>query len=228
MLIVLVIYVRPSFADNNHLEAFLGTRVPLYVGAGLNYEITKNYGLHATAGYMPDSYFNLINSTAERMGFYSSSTAQLIETALNDTSFIGVGADWKPWGPDRFYFSIDYQFGWAQGGLAPLDLLESALDRKIQLESQGEYANSLLTYSLESRIHMIGLSINRKWYSGKHIVIKTGLGIQVTVNSITEVRSEIAPLQGGISRDVEDLLDDALEKYAHTIIFDLSVGFRFF
>lgn len=217
-----------AVADDWHLTVEALTDVPVMVGGGVRVDAPGRLRLRSAVGYMPSTYVDIINSTAERFDWYGEATSTLIETLVQNSLILRLHVGWQPWAERGFYFEGGYTLGRASGQAVEQDTLTSASGVTAPEGDDGRELDA------DTTIHMANVEAGWQWQVADDLWIRTALGGAFTVAASSTINRNFstsgpsARLWDTFEEAGEAYVVDVLESYAHTVVLSVAVGYRLF
>lgn len=245
------VYAQPS-ADQGEaeqaqalpftLEGSATTDFPLSVGARAIAEL-KGSGLRLGAGigYIPEPYLQAINGFIVSVGGYNQETADLIEASLGDSLVWRVDLGWRPSPTSGFYMDLGYRYVTLGGGTTGGTLLNSATGYDLPSFAGAGDTN---LYELTTEVHLASLELGWSWAFMDRFNAGLGLGLVSTLDSKTTIDGAFdIPDMGGLGgadpsspinqlksfeSESSDFIDVNMEKYFHSPLISVKLGYSFF
>ncbi len=209
------------------VDVELVTEAPVMAGGRVTAEGPGRLRLSVAAGALPGVYLDGINGLAVGEGWYTTTDAELISAALEDSFVLRTHLGWRPFERQGFFFAAGYGVVTLGGGLTGEEVLEAVLDMDFGLG--GEVA-----WEAAATLHMLDTAVGWEFVVARHLVVKVELGSTFTLAADTRVEPEEWPTNPllesfaeGVSDEAEDWLTTELETYVHTPTVGLGVGWRF-
>lgn len=206
----------------------LYTSFPTDIGLRGGLELPGRLRSSTSIGLLPDSYLASIHDIAAAQGWYDERTATLITAALQHALVFRQHVGWRPlpnWG---FQTELGYSWMGLGGGLTASDIIfaETGYDFSA-------YLGDAFDFDAQAALHRLELSLGYEWVIRRHLLVRFDLGGSYTfaANATIERQFDVPFFLDGtmdkLEDDTEVKLEEVLEKYVHTPILALGVGWRF-
>lgn len=216
-----------------HLAVTGGTEFPIDVAARLTLETPGRLLLSTSLGVMPGGYVNLLNGFLVEGGAYPQSTADFIESALQNSLTWKTQVGWRPlknWG---FFVSGGYTLATLGGALTGAEVISAATG----LEPPQAVKRFDAEIRARSTLHLLGGEVGYQWTILDRVVIQLTAGGFATVGASSHLSHHgIEGIDGKEANQAIDLylkegerfLDDIYTSYVHAGYLGLQAGFQFF
>lgn len=214
--------------DDWHLTIEALTDIPVMVGGRVGVEAPGRVRFGTSVGFMPSSYVDIINSTAETFDWYGEATATLIETIVQNSLILRLHAGWHPWAERGFYFEGGYTLGIASGNAVGQDTIAGASG------ADSPDADENRELDADTTIHMADVEVGWQWKVVDDVWVRTALGGAFTLAADSVISRNFntsgpnARLWDAFEEAGELYVIDVLETYAHTVVLSVAVGYRLF
>ncbi len=217
-----------------HLTVTGGTEFPIDVAARLTLETPGRVLLSTSLGVMPMGYVDLLNSILVEGGAYPQSTADFIQSALQNSLTWKTHVGWRPlknWG---FFVSGGYTLATLGGTLTGAEIISAATG----LEPPQEVERFDAEIRARSTLHLLGGEVGYQWIIFDRLVIQLTAGGFATVGASSYLSHH--GLEGKIEgvkankvidsylREGERFLDNIYTSYVHAGYLGFQAGFQFF
>ena len=209
-----------------NLEVF--TAVPTDVGLRGTLEGPGRVRLTGSAGLLPRPYLDAINDVAMANAWYDEKTASLIDAALQDALVLRLHLGWRPFPEQGFQFELGYGWIGLGGGLTGADIIEVTTGYDL-----AAFLGDSYPFAATASLHRVEASFGWEHVFGGHFLFRWDLGASYTLSAEADVVHDFDspalfdPFFADVEAKANDELEIVLEKYVHTPILSVGVGWRF-
>ncbi len=218
--------IAAGWAWTTDVDVF--TSVPTDIGFRIVEEGPGRLRLMGSAGLMPRAYLDMTNDLAVSSGWYNEDTAELIDVALQDALCLRLHLGWRPFPKAGFQFAAGYGMLGLGGGIAGSDLLSIVTGYEIP-----DFIDGYFDYKAQAVLHRAEVTIGWEWVIREHVRVRLDLGGSYTLDARAklepdfEVPGLVEPFLDELEEKTEADLEEVLERYVHTPILSVGVGWRF-
>jgi len=224
LVVTVLVAIRVSLAHGDvRYSAGVVTSAPVFAGiegkGEWNHSITARVGL----GWLPDPYLKLINKFVVAVGGYDSSTAKLVEAAVDGSFVLRLVGGWRVWRHRGFEMGLGYTLVTGGGSLTGSEVIGAVTGRDLSMAGP--------RVPLETKLHALEVYGSWTWTVRSQWEVECGLGWFHTLYSQTNIGATTARRDRMLAQSVqaaEDYLDkEVLQKWAFTPEFRIAARYVF-
>ncbi|HEU4405357.1 MAG TPA: hypothetical protein VFS43_08725 [Polyangiaceae bacterium] len=211
-----------------HLEAGVGTDVPVQVGARVGLEAPGRIRVSTSLGFLPAPYVDAINGVLVGVGAYGRDEADLVSNTLSSSLVWRTHVGIRPFADAGFYADAGYGLVALGGGGTAAEII-AGLTGRDPPPNAGQ-----LPISARSTLHMLDVELGWRFPIGAHFAAWTALGGAFTLGSSTSLSPEAtgnARVDAAVKQIADDgarRLDDIYTSYVFTPVLSAGAAYVFF
>jgi hypothetical protein len=204
------------------------TDVPIHVGGRMTVEGPARLRYSLSSGYLPPAYVGVINDVCVAAGWYSESTASLVQATVERSLVVRNHVGWRPWAGHGFQFELGYGWVGLGGGLTGTEVIAAATGTDV---SSG--VGDGREFSARASLHQLDVSAGWEWTIRRHVLLRADVGGAFTLASTTVIEPDFdvprvaERFVDELTQAGEDYLDDTFTSYVHTPTLSFAAGWRF-
>lgn len=206
----------------------LYTSYPTDVGIRGVFEGPGRLRVIGSVGMLPDHYLDSINAVAVDQKWYDGPTSRLIDGALQRAVVVRAHLGWRPFPKAGFQFELGYSWMGLGGGLTAAEAIYAKNGYDLE-----DYLGDAFPVTAAADLHRLEASLGYEFVIRHHLMIRLDLGASYTFDSKATIENEfhvpwfLTDIVENLKDDGEDELEGIFEKYVHTPILAVGVGWKF-
>lgn len=211
--------------EGYRLDVGVGTQVPVYVGGQAVLELPHRILLSAEIGWMPKSYVQLINTTAEAFNAYDDATGDLITSAVKNSFVLRPSVGWRPFASRGFEVMGGYTLVALGGGVSAVEAIEAATGQQTTVATGTDIP-------LTSIMHCFHVTVGWSWQLAEHWAIRATAGYLQAFAShssidVTASRANAQAALNSLNASLNSYLNDVYTTYVKTPTLGVTINYRF-
>ncbi|MFO0679628.1 MAG: hypothetical protein U0169_24080 [Polyangiaceae bacterium] len=175
---------------------------------------------------MPGTYLAVVNAILVGSGSYDQQTANVIQSALQNSLVWRTTFGWRAFPSHGFSFGAGYQLAALGGGLDGSDVIEA-----ITGKSSG---SGRVDVAASSLLHQATIELAYQWFLWRGLFVRASLGGLFTLAASSSLepaspsRATTSARFTSVLREGEAYLDTTYTRYVHAGWAGVSLGWRVF
>lgn len=227
VLILSIVFISAlaAQADAHEFRVVAHSDLPVFVGAGVDYEGPYRIRLATSVGIIPKAYVQASNALLvpifESRG-YGEPQADLIESALQNSLVWRTTVGWRPLSDYGFIFGAGYTFMGLGGAATGAQIIAGTTG----IQAPAGTGNS--NFDVAASVHLLHVEAGWQWELGDYVWLRTGIGWGFSIASATTVDAQTSRNRGisAFETLTENYIDDLFTSYVHPPQITFAIGWQ--